>query len=109
MTVKAAISYTVTKTAGDVSTIAEYLQFGEMTDSYGGGLYVNDGWSFSTVDHTVDGTRGEGDNCASMNGGGGWWYDYCAYSYLNSEKENRIGMTMGGVKVTNTIISVIRN
>jgi hypothetical protein len=103
----------VTGTPRDLSTLNLY---NAPTSSYTGGLYVNNGHQFSTIDHDVDGHQ-----CPvsiTFGGGGGWWFAYCSFINPNARYGVQYigGITMSagsgayGISyVTNTQISVRRN
>jgi ficolin len=98
----------VPRTVNDMSTL--HIPYNGMADGYG--LYHNNGYRFSTVDHDVDGCSC---NCASMHGGeGGWWYGHCSYVNINAiyglQAQGGINMDyITGAYVTNPIMSIKRN
>ena len=55
---------------------------GNVTTDKTKGLDYNNNKKFTTIDSDHD---GHVDNCATIRGGGGWWYDICSYVWLNSQ------------------------
>jgi hypothetical protein len=101
----------VTQTDQDVTTL-NLPNYGLADGPPYGGLYNNNGFPFTTLDHDADGWPNY--NCASRYGGGGWWYQACAYIFVNAiyGQHDWQGISMGSGfdhYVTNPIVTVIRN
>jgi len=54
-----------------------------MQNTGSSGIRNQNNMSFSTIDKDNDMLSGR--NCASISGGGGWWYNACYWALLNAD------------------------